>query len=295
MMRALPWLGALLAAAAVSTAQPPDGGPLTPTQLGEMLEKLGFEPKSLAATKDRYQFWIERDGVRFQYNLSLADSRKQLWLSTGLVEIPENAPPAALRRLLEENDTLGRPNFVCNKSNRTVYLVLPIENQGVTSARLRKEIEQLDGLARKTRPLWQSDNFVKLWGVPDDVAKEGRDALRGEWKIVERWNAGKRTLNSDLKKLDTRLRIVDGKAHWTFKVNGKDVTDEQSLAVDPRRTPKALDLMRSDGQVQAAVYELADDTLTIAAGAGLGLARPASLDEGKKGIKLVLKRTGGQP
>jgi uncharacterized protein (TIGR03067 family) len=295
MTRTLPWLGALLAAAAVGAAQPQDAGPLTPTQLGEILEKLGLEPKAVSKTKDWYQVVIDREGLKFFYNIRLHDNRKQLLIYTSLAEIPDNAPPAALRRLLEENDRLGRPNFVYNKTDKNIYLLTPMENAGITSARLRKEIDQFDSGARKTRPLWQGDNFVKLWGVPEDVGQEALQALRGNWKIEERWVGGKRTLGSDLKKMDARVRIADGKVRWTFKSSGKDATDEQTMTVDPRRTPKALDLISKDGRVQAAIYELTDDTLTIAAGSGLGLPRPATLDEGKKGIKLVLKRTGGQP
>jgi len=295
MFRTLPWLGALLAAAAVGAAQPPDSAPLTPTQLGDMLDKLGLEPKVISKDKDWYQVTIDRDGLKFFYNVKLHDNRRQLLLFMSLVVVPANAPAASLRRLLEENDTLGRPSFIYNKAEKNVYLLTPLENKGITSARLRKEIDQFDGQARETRPLWRSDNFVKLWGVPDDVNREGLDALHGDWSIEESWIAGRRTPTSDLKKTNSRIRIADGKARWNYKVDGKDKTDEYTLTVDPRGTPKALDLVRTDGQLQAAIYQLTDDTLTIVAGSGMGLPRPANLDEGKKGIKLVLKRTRGQP
>src|SRR5258707_13761134 len=121
MCRNLTWLGALLAATALAAAQPPDAGappgPLTPTQLGETLRKLGFEPETISKTKDWYRFPIDRDGLKIYYNVRLYN-KNRLLLFTNLVEIPENAPAPALRRLLEENDTLGRSNFIYNKGDK---------------------------------------------------------------------------------------------------------------------------------------------------------------------------------
>ena len=90
--------------------------------------------------------------------------------------------------------------------------------------------------------------------------------------------------------------VINGnKLLWVQNQGAAVKKDEWTLAVDPRRDPKAIDLMNKDGLLQAAIYTIEGDTLTIAAGNGTGQPRPADFEAGKKSVKIVLKRIGGQP
>ena len=71
--------------------------------------------------------------------------------------------------------------------------------------------------------------------------------------------------------------------------------EDWTIAVDPRRDPKAIDLINKDGLLQAAIYSVEGDTLTVAAANDTGQPRPADFEAGKKSVKIVLKRIGGQP
>jgi uncharacterized protein (TIGR03067 family) len=298
MTRRLISLGILLAA--TTAARPQDaGGPspprLTHKRLGEMLTKLGFEPKE--RRNDYYHISIARDKLTFTYVVRHLDRRGVILLDTKLGDLPDNeqAPPLALRRLLEENEALGPTMFIYVKAEKAIYLAHPVEDRDLTSARLRKEIEIFNGLARKAYKLARGDNFVKLWGVPEEAANAGLAALRGEWQVMDFWTGGKLTPRGTLKKINFRAVINGTKLSWVSSQGAAVKKDDWTIAADPRRDPKAIDLINKDGQVQAAIYTLEGDTLTVVAAIDTGLPRPADFEAGKKSVKIVLKRIGGQP
>jgi uncharacterized protein (TIGR03067 family) len=298
MLRSLTCLGLLFAATAAARPQETgDPSPLrlTHKRLGEMLTKLGFEPKE--SGKDHYLVSIARDKLTFTYVVRHLDRRGIVILNTRLGDLPddEQASPLALRRILEENEALGPATFLYVKEEKGIYLSLPVSDRDVTPARLRKEIDGFDALARKAYKLARRDNFVKLWGVPEEVSRKGLAALRGDWQVVDFWNDGKLTPRSTLRKINLRAAINGNKLLWLQNQGGAVKKEDWSIAVDPRRDPKAIDLMNKDGQLQAAIYTLEGDTLTVVAASDTGLPRPGDFEAGKKSVKIVLKRIGGQP
>ncbi len=58
--------------------------------------------------------------------------------------------------MLTENDAIGPLHFSCNASNKRLYLNDPVPNTGVTPARLRKELEDMAAVLKRTEPMWDT-------------------------------------------------------------------------------------------------------------------------------------------
>jgi hypothetical protein len=167
MKRTLPVLTALLLAVTAAPAcqdQAPKkagGEVLTPEGLGEMLNDLGLEPKAAGKNKDIYDVAIEKENWKVFIRVSLSGDRKIVWLdsSTKVLTDPEAAKPAVWRKLLELNDEIIPARFSYDKKFKQIHLMRPLDNQGITPARMRQEIDAFDALMRRTEPAWNPKNF----------------------------------------------------------------------------------------------------------------------------------------
>lgn len=147
-----------LAVAGSAGAQGPAAGhALTTESLGTMLENLGYEVKPWDNKKGYGVTW-KQDTWTFYANASVSTNGGVLWLvmPLGNVEDPAKAKLAAVFGLLTENDAIGPLHFSYNTSNKRLYLNDPVPNVGVTPARLRKELEDMAAVLKRTEPMWDT-------------------------------------------------------------------------------------------------------------------------------------------
>jgi hypothetical protein len=137
------------------------GQMLTPTGLGDLLRDLGYEPKEVGKKKDIYDIVVERNNWKIFIRISLSGDRKNLWLDASTVTLkdPDSAAPAVWLKLLELNDEIIPARFSYDNKFKQIHLLKPLENQGITPARMRQEIDAFDSLMRRTEPAWAPKNF----------------------------------------------------------------------------------------------------------------------------------------
>jgi hypothetical protein len=155
-------LALAVARAPIDPKQGAEKGVVTPEGLGEMLRDLGREPKEMGTDKNRYQILIDRDDWKVFVRVSLSGNRKYVWLdaSTQALADPDAAPPGAWLRLLHLNDEIFPARFTYDKKAKQIRLLMPMENRGITPARLRQEIDAFDQLFRRTEPDWNPKRFA---------------------------------------------------------------------------------------------------------------------------------------
>jgi uncharacterized protein (TIGR03067 family) len=278
-----------IGAAAQQPAQapvPPPGG-YTGEKLGEALRKLGFEVEEKNKEKTLYWIRINRDNRIFTHRVTLNPPLTLLWLETtvGNIDDPANVPPTSMRRLLEENKNIGPAHFTYKTDNKQIELYEGSANSDWTPVKLRKMIDSFDSLARKTEPIWRGDNFVKLWGVPEEIARKELDQLKGEWALKAGWQYGVAITADQIEKSKVRISIQGNKFSYP------PLKEPKTAVVDPRRTPKAMDLIESNGRVETCIYKLEENVLTIVT-LGVGVVRPDGFDvkPESKTSKLIFNR-----
>jgi uncharacterized protein (TIGR03067 family) len=268
--------------------EPPAGG-YTLEKLVEALTKLGYEPTVHGANKDRCWITVNRGDYQTTVAFSFTSDRKTIWLECPLatVTFPAQAPSKAVRRLLEENERIGPAHFVYDPSDKRFRLYQGIGNHDWTPAKLRKEIEKFDDITRKTEPVWRIDNFLRLETVPDDVARPEFAKLEGTWKLIEGSEGGKVTPPEQLAKANVLVTIKGNK----LTVDAPTGKLEWTIFVDPAHQPKAADFIGPQDRVEAGIYKLEGDKLTIHISA-VGMERPVNFTttENDKRSILVLQR-----
>jgi uncharacterized protein (TIGR03067 family) len=163
----------LLCLAVPAAAQPdPFVRPLPPAAagtegLGRLLRDLGFAPKALSP--DVFQVTVDRDRWPVHVMLSLSTDGRRIWLESKFapVEDPDKVPPQAWRRLLEANEKIGPAHFAFDKNDRRIHLYKSFDNQALSAARLKAEIEHFDTTVRKTQDYWRGDNFKPVVASSD--------------------------------------------------------------------------------------------------------------------------------
>ena len=270
-------------------------------ELMRMAKDLGYDSKML--NDKRCQLTIERDNWKVFVRVELSPNGKYVWLDADFGEVgsPEGVPANVWVNLLRENDKIAPASFTLN--GKFLYLLKPVENVGITPARLRKEIEEFDGTVRKTVNVWKPENFKAAARpqVPsaadapppaqqddprDRLQREELAKLRGTWKIISVENNGVLRPHEEIER--EQPRMVFSGTEVTVKINGKNDL-RGTIRIDPSRKPASLDMVT--GQViERAIYRLEGNRLTIYL-APAGADRPAAFDEPDfKGSVIVLKR-----
>jgi uncharacterized protein (TIGR03067 family) len=268
--------------------QPPAGG-FTVAKLKEAIGKLGYDlmPHS---TDEIFWISVNREKTAFSVRVSLSSDRTNLWMTTPLNDLSEShmTNQEAIRRLLQENETIGPARFSFLEAEKNLRLQRPTPNRDMSAVKLRKEIESFDALARKTKPLWLREAFIRIGSVPPEVLQEGRDHLKGEWQVLEMWNFDKPVPTENIQKTKPVFRFDGDKVHT---VNGGS-TSTANYMVDPRGKLGRIDLIEKNVATHG-IYKLENDTLTLLFSA-IGDDRPtdAEMKPNPKVIKIVLKRAG---
>jgi len=92
--------------------------------------------------------------------------------------------------------------------------------------------------------------------------------LEGTWAMTARESMGKKATEEEIKKLSTRLIVKGDKITVRSKDVGEEITvSELTFKLDPKTTPKSMDLTVTDGPTKGkkaqAIYELEGDTLKV--------------------------------
>jgi Tir chaperone protein (CesT) family len=187
----LPLLTTAVLATAARAQPDPFVRPLPPAAagteaLGRFLHEIGYAPKALSP--DVYQVTVERDRWPVHVMLSLSTDGRRVWLESKFapIEDPDKVPPQAWKKLLEANEKIGPAHFAFDKSDRRVHLYKSFDNQGVSAARLKAELEQFDLTVRKTQDYWRGDNFKPVIASTDralDPAKVAVPTAKGSSNV----------------------------------------------------------------------------------------------------------------
>lgn len=154
---------------------------LTHEGLKKRLEDMGFDFKETKSTSGTtmYLVTVDRNDYRYVFYVSLSSDLKRLWVSAALRALPEPGKVRAdvLEKILAKNYELG-PTYFSVKSNRTLYLELPLANRGLTPRTLRNELDEFMAAIRSTQPLWDPAKYPPLTAgakdTPKEKAKEGK-------------------------------------------------------------------------------------------------------------------------
>jgi hypothetical protein len=173
---------ALLLSAAVAAADPPadpktpdapmtpmaapaaDASAITPAQLGEMLNDLGYDVKDVSLDKkaDSYTVTSDRDGWKLFINVSLSTDRQYVWFDVKFKPLADAtvASPGAWLKLLDLTRQYHPVHFALDKSGR-IHVSEGTPNVGLTADDLRKELDSFDDIVRHTQDAWKASAFAK--------------------------------------------------------------------------------------------------------------------------------------
>jgi len=137
---------------------------ITDDQLGQLIGALGLQPNR---KDNRFDFAFEAQMEEQSWSLSMSAILSQdgsaLWLMAWLDELPKasnDVPRTALLRLLAQNDQLGDGKFFAYiPSNRRFVLQRSIDNENMTSAKLRALLQDLGASVVECYPLWNTANW----------------------------------------------------------------------------------------------------------------------------------------
>jgi hypothetical protein len=136
------------------------GGAITEVQLGEMLEGLGLDIKKGTYKSGALYFDVKlpTGTYDFEVRIALSPNKRTIWLMSYLEDMPANVPAERLKALLEAiNSKTGKMQF--RLVGDQLKADQPLDNVGVTPARLRRELDDFSATLQSTDALWN----VKKW------------------------------------------------------------------------------------------------------------------------------------
>ena len=116
--------------------------PVTDTKLGDLLDGLGVNyKKEVTKTGEKfYDVTLTTNDYTFTFRLGLSPSKKYVWMSAYLDDLPEDVDPLRLRAMLEAvNTKTGKLQFRLLKNQ--IRADQPIDNVELTPNRLRQELD----------------------------------------------------------------------------------------------------------------------------------------------------------
>jgi uncharacterized protein (TIGR03067 family) len=106
----------------------------------------------------------------------------------------------------------------------------------------------------------------------DDTEKRDLALLEGTWAIAGKEFMGKKATKEEVEKLTAACEVVVKDGKWTLwsddnETGKKEIVNEGTLKLDPKATPKELDLAYTKGQdkgtTDKAIYDIDGDTLKV--------------------------------
>lgn len=136
-------------------------GAITDAQLGEMLTNLGMEPKpgTYKSGAQYYDVKVVTKDYDLNVRLGLSPNKRSIWLMAYLGDLPANVPVERLKGLLEAiNSKTGKMQF--RLTGNQLKADQPLDNVGVTPARLRRELDDFGAALQETGHLWDNTKAV---------------------------------------------------------------------------------------------------------------------------------------
>jgi hypothetical protein len=143
--------------------------PITDVQLGQMLEGLGLEVKKGTYKSGALYFDVKATSqdYTFDVRVALSPNKRSIWLMSYLDDVPATVEASRLRALLEAiNSKTGKMQF--RLVGEQLKADQPLDNVGVTPARLRRELDDFAASLQDTDTLWN----VKKWKKEEPKAEK---------------------------------------------------------------------------------------------------------------------------
>ena len=272
----------------------PEKDALDCEQIGKILKDLGYEPQSLSETV--HQVSVNREGWKVHIMVSATSESDRLWFECKFAPIPqpEIVQASSWLKLLEENERIGPAYFSFDKSDKRIHLYKAIDNVGVTPARLKKELDALDAIVRRTQNIWRIENFQPIETLPvvPRAVEEPKKPVSfdGKWRIVRFETKGESITEEQLAAMKLHVSIAADQA--VIKMGN---VPERKLRVklDASKMPQQIDFLDDkDGKAEAGIYFVEAGLLTIClAGPSEDRPRQFATDPKNKHWLVVLKST----
>lgn len=150
--------GATLAIAQTSAPDAPKAADiLTEDSLHTMLKNMGYNVGIEKTPQGNiYMLTIKRDTWTYVLDVSLSPSKTKLWFSGWLKELPKDGTVTVdrLLDLLEANWLRGPYHFRYHRAFHQLNIALCLDNQGITPAVLRTQLEGFMDTMKSTETLW---------------------------------------------------------------------------------------------------------------------------------------------
>jgi hypothetical protein len=177
MQTALSALSAITLLAGTAAAQAPAkpaGKALTPAELGQMLEVMGYNPtayKDKDGTVVGYDLEFKSGEWTIRFSAELSKDKSQIWFDGGVASFVDKSPPSAeaLLEILAENNALWPASIYYSKKSKKLFLTVATPNKEVTPAGLRTKVE---GFAESIKTV--ITKFNKAMGESDTNTAEAR-------------------------------------------------------------------------------------------------------------------------
>lgn len=268
----------------------PGSDSLTPDTLKQLLDAMGYEPRSL---DQAVEVTIDRDRWPVHISFSISDDGEFLWLAAKFSPISDvdNLPSEALLRLLEANDQIGPAHFAYRPEDRRIHLYRPVANLDVTAPVLRQRIDEFDTLVRETEDVWRSSNFrsVSTPARPmEPAAASDAVKLSGTWRVIGIETGGQDASAEEVAASQMTFTFDEDTLIIRRPTRDQELTHYQ---IDTAVTPARMDITNAEEQVEKAIYRLEGNRLMICF-AEPGHERPVDFitDENFAGGLLVLER-----
>jgi uncharacterized protein (TIGR03067 family) len=241
--------------------------PLTTETLGVMLTDLALEPRDVSQKKNKevYGITTDRDGRKFNINISLSTDRTALWFELKVVAIPDSNADVgdAWFRLLAHNNNITPAYFTFNEREKRIYLMMTVANADLTPNRMRKLIDQFDGYVRLTAADWDPKNFRPVPVVPAMSSESIKllSGLDGVWDVVGEEIKGQVSNPEQVK--DAGITYTFSKGAVVMKpVNAAPI--DAGVWIEPKGGTMTFDLYFPKARViQRGIAKVEGDTLTI--------------------------------
>ena len=144
---------------------PLQGGELSPSMIQPMLAGLGYEPK--AAGSGLWEITLSKDGLDVPVAIGLSSSGRKLWITVFLGELDARAKANSdrLLKLLKRNYEIQPTHFFISSQESSppgnpqdvLKIGMALDNRGIGSTVLRREIEKLVDDVVSSRKLWEKE------------------------------------------------------------------------------------------------------------------------------------------
>lgn len=149
-------LGLVLTSNGLASAQTTQG-PVDGPALFKMLQDLALKPAQPDKNTEAYRLIVTRNRFRSIVQVALTPDRKAIVLTSwsAKIEMSEDETLTAVIRLLEKNKDIAPARFDYSSASKTVFLSLPVANQGIDTHRLQEVVTGFTLLVEQTCPRWK--------------------------------------------------------------------------------------------------------------------------------------------